>query len=641
MSEHAGQAGQQRRKESAYGRRRPRHPLPADTLAPEMSLAPGGNGAHTGAHPHSQPDQPRHGPVEAPIASGAPSQQSSELTAQQTCVQRLRAFGETVAQIGDGLGLTAERLAAGESPDRLELTATLAIDDLLDRSDTLLGQVDNWFTTLGDDLALDLELTGLDPDAASVTAALRAGRSIRAALAAFVSEAHTIAETQGPDVGVDLRLTIGKTLALAETRALSASRPEWLGQPEALALTTCAVFYHVAAWNRLIALGTIPLWERRGLARIDGRAFVVVCDAPGYLAGVALEVIGADDAQPMAQAIPWLTISRAAWRRFVERDMQMRRLRAEEGNWAGAPHALTSERLHAHLRRPGLETTAQRLATMQAGLAAAYLANSVEGTFDSEALTLRFAGARPAICKLPLRLGADTDMSALSEGALAHLAAWAYRDGVPDKLAIARECLGAELSAGAQVTLAQLEQVAPQALEAAKANFTLYIRHNTAQYFTLRAAAQDAVATYSETVRKAVSDLTGDVVDNTYRTLGLLVAAVIADLLEPSVSLVLLRIALVISVAYIALLIGVVLRARWDRFTLEKAALRERLDNMPELTATERGRLLQPTEQADAHFRRYFRQSVMVYSALGALGALAFILLWTPLASGLIGAAHK
>ncbi|HLY30571.1 MAG TPA: hypothetical protein VKQ36_06060, partial [Ktedonobacterales bacterium] len=622
MSERADQP---RRKADSSRQQNPHHSSMADPIAPDALSGMPDDGRHTsaaqqtasasaqraspqgaairspnkGSSPHRPPATPTHD-AQAPVWHGASEQDS---------MRRLRTLSATVAQIGDELTLTTDRLAANESLDRLELTTTLNIDDLLAREETLLAQVNGWFATLGSDLALDLALTGLEPDALPVNAALRIERSPQAALQGFLASARAVAETQGADVGASVRLTVGKTQTLLAAQALCASRPEWLGQPEAQELTTLAVWYHAAAWNRLITLGTLPLWERRGLARADDRTLVVVGDAPGYLAGLALEVVGLADSREETTAIPWLPVTRAAWRRFVERDAQMRQLRGEEGSWASAPTVVTPERLRVTLRQPGLEVTAERLATLQAGLAAAYLANNVEGALEGSSaheVTLRFAGARPAVCRLPLRPDSaeDTDATAYQEGALARLTAWAYRDGTPDKLAIARECLSGELAAGAQVSLAQLERVAPQALEAAKANFTLYIRQNTAQYFSLRAAAQDAVASYSEATRKAVSDLTGDVVDTTYRTLGLLVAAVIADLLQPAVSLALIRIALAIYLLYVALLIGVVLRARWDRFTLEASALRARLDAMPELTEAERTRLRQPAGLADLHFRR-------------------------------------
>ncbi len=83
------------------------------------------------------------------------------------------------------------------------------------------------------------------------------------------------------------------------------------------------------------------------------------------------------------------------------------------------------------------------------------------------------------------------------------------------------------------MTLAQIAQGAGPALEAAKANLTLYVRRNIEQYFHLRETAQEAVAVYSDGVRKAVSGLTGTIVDDAYRIVGVLAAAVIAGIVQP------------------------------------------------------------------------------------------------------------
>jgi hypothetical protein len=200
---------------------------------------------------------------------------------------------------------------------------------------------------------------------------------------------------------------------------------------------------------------------------------------------------------------------------------------------------------------------------------------------------------------------------------------------------IARECLARELKSGAMVSLAEVAQAARPALEAAKANLTLYVRRNIEQYFQLREAAQEAVATYSDGVRRAVSDLTGNIIDDAYRIVGVLAAAVIAGVVQPDLTLFALRVATALFSLYIAFVLEVVLRARWERFALEKQALRARLDAMPELTEGERQQIQQPSVESDDYFARYYRWSLWIYVALGVLAALAFVLLWTPLASAL------
>jgi hypothetical protein len=160
------------------------------------------------------------------------------------------------------------------------------------------------------------------------------------------------------------------------------------------------------------------------------------------------------------------------------------------------------------------------------------------------------------------------------------------------------------------------------AFEAAKANFTLFVRGQTDRYFAARQTAQNAVADYAEAVRKAVSDLTSDVVDNVYRTVGVLAAVVIAGLIQPAISPLLALLAAILYSGYIAFVIAFLLRARDDHFALEQKALSTWLAEMTELTTTERQRLREPATASDAYYRRYMARTRGIYLALLAMGCL-------------------
>jgi hypothetical protein len=537
-------------------------------------------------------------------------------------------MGEAVAQMQAVLqaGSDAPEPAA-ESAERLVLGARPTVSVFLESVERERSALVAWFRVLRDDLEVDLRLDGLDPDAEGVTANLRADGQLEARLREFLRRAQVVTATQGDDVVVDVRLTARKTHALVAARELLATRPEYAGTAEALDHTHLAVYYQAAAWNATIALASIPGWEREEWFGSGGRALVALCDASGYLAGLALDVIGAQ----MQAAPDWLAFSRAAWRAFQARQERTRRLREEESSWPTAPTAITFDTLRMQERAPGLSETARRLARLREALAAAYLSSAALAEPDGR-LTLRFAGARPATCALETG-PAGTEIN--PEDGLARLAGWAFHSGASEALIIARECLARELKPGASLQLAEVAQAAGSALAAAKANLTLYVRRNIEQYFRLREAAQEAVASYSDGVRKAVGDLTGTIVDDAYRIVGVLAAAVIAGVVQPSLTLLALRVATALFTLYIGFVLGVVLRARWERFALEKQALRERLDAMPELTEGERAQIQQPSVESDSYFTRYYRRSWWIYLALGALAALAFVLLCTPLAGAL------
>lgn len=541
---------------------------------------------------------------------------------------KLRCLAHAVAQLGDACGCTGEQLARVESRDALEFTARLGVEHL---SGPAFAPLDDWFALLGDDLALDLSLAGLDPDEAPVAAQVRADPDPLGALAGFRERAERIAATQGDDVVVDLRVAVGKRRALAAAATIQATRADVLAT-DALgkdAPTRVVVYYQAAAWSAALSLRLLAKWEQQGILPPDGRVLVVLCDAAGQLAGLTLDIFGAGSPDGPA----WPSVSRAAWRRYQERTRAARRLRDEEGGGHEPPLALISEQLRLAPLASGLESVATRLGTVRAELAAVELASSVQGALAS-GLALRFAGPRPASCLLPTEPPQHLAQERTG-GGLVRLAAWAYRDASSEKLAIARECLARELPAGGEVSLGDLDRAALVALEASKANFVLYLRRNVEHYFKARQAAQDAVATYAETVRKAVADLSGEMVDTLYRTVGVLAGVLLAGLLQPAASLGVLRLATALYAVYIAFVLGVPLRARYDRFRLEHAALGERLATMSELTETERARLRKPAVEAEAFFRHYFAVVAAIYAALGLVALLLFILLWTPLAPSL------
>jgi hypothetical protein len=539
---------------------------------------------------------------------------------------RLRCLGHTVAQVGAACGLAPDQLERAEARESLEFTGRLPVEQL---SAPAFAPLEDWCALLGDDLTLQLSVVGLDPQEPPIAAVVQADPDPRAAFDQFRERAQRVAMTQGDDVSIDLRVSVSKRRARAAAATIVGSRPEYLGSSEMAAATRLVVYYQTGAWNAALSLRGLVAWETQDLLPLDGRLTVVLCDGAGYLAGLALDVIGAG-----SRDVPeWLSVSRAAWRQFLDRARATRRLRDEEGSWPSAPRTLTPEYLHVAPRASGLEAVSAGLAVVRAELAAAYLASAVQGDLD-DGLALRFAGPRPSSCLL-LADPPDRAPVSLASGVIARLAAWAYRDASSEKLSIARECLARELPAGMEVSLAQVDQAAVPALEASKANLVLYLRRNVEQYFKVRQAAQDAVASYGETVRKAVGDLTGDVVDNLYRTIGVLAGVLVAGLVQPAASLGVLRLASVLYAVYIGFVLGVPLRARHDRFHLEQAALSARLGAMSELTEAERARLSAPARSAEAHFRHYFAVAAGIYGALGLVSLLLFILLWTPLASSL------
>ncbi|WIG58095.1 MAG: hypothetical protein OJF49_000840 [Ktedonobacterales bacterium] len=592
----------------------------------------------------------------------------------------LRAYSATVTEIGAACGLDAERMASLEAIDRLEAQASIPLDQLAALPpDT----VERWFALCGADLELDLQLTGLGLEDEQEIVPLRADAAPSATFARFVADAQATAANQGSDLRVNIRVALAKTRAIAAARALLATRPGHLGTPDALAATTVAVYFQSSALYPILTITALDFWEQQGLARPGGRAVIVLCDASGYLASPALEVIGAQTDAP-----DWLEISHDGWRQFQERADEIRHLRDAESIWTIPACSLTPEHLALTSRAPGLDATARPLAAMRESLAAMYLATSVQRASD-DTLLLRFAGTPIRTLTLPhdatisgengensppssghipsftptqppksaesaTAPAATSATSATSatagrfsvppshhgEGAegevLSALAAWAYASAAPDRLYIARDCLAREFPAGTRIAFAEVERAARRALPAAHATFRLYLKHQTDQYFTARQQALDAVASYVASVGKAIADLTSDLVDNVYRGILLALGVMVAALLQPAQSLAVQRLAFALYALYFLVFIQLfVLRSRHEQFDAQEHELTQRLATLHELTAEERAAMrAQPIPEA-ARFHRYFTWSRRIYLVLGIAAAAYCLLLLTPLASHL------
>lgn len=558
----------------------------------------------------------------------------------RTARQSLMAMGDAVRRFAALLDLSAASLAAHEASERLEVSTRLPVERLSQVDGVALEAC---FALFGDDLRLDFALDGLgglDPDMPLPTAPTRvtlcAGEDVAALLATFTrAAAEASAAGALPAEGsVEVRLALGKARAVAAVRALLAVR----GSPEVGAPAPAVVVYYQAeAWQRMLTLAALPLWMAGDALGAERPTLVVLCGAAGLLEGAALTIWGARSPDDVAPALPtW-----AMWRRFVRRAEQARALRRGESVVMDDLGSITTAHLCLVERASGLAATVRALACMRAEVAAVALASVVTGTC-AEGLCLRFGGTHPATCVVAARGREDGDAAQGEEAsvwvALGRLAEWAYGgagDGDSERLLVARECLARELPGGEAVALATVAQAAERALAAARANMAILRRGRTEQYFRLRQAAQDAVAQYAESVRVAGGALASDVVDNVYRTVGLLVAVVIGALLQPASSLVVVRLAALLYTGYVAFVLLFYVRSRADRHVLDRASFERRVSVMSELSATERAALTLPAREAERYFARYLRRTRIIYRTLLVAGALVAMLLFTPLSQSL------
>ena len=534
--------------------------------------------------------------------------------------QALRECGDTLAEIAAALEVGTSRLGQMESVEQVEILGVIPVETFLT---WVPQQISSWFTVLDTDLKLTIKLDGLDAESPAPEVVLLAGQQPGEAFAQFVEHVQAVLDAQGNELRVSVRASIRKIRARERVATLLSLRPDHLGTPEMLAQTKPLVFYSSTAWHRLLSPRAIWSWETEGIIADERRLFVVLCDAVGYAGGIALEVLGAE----VPDEVRWLSLTRASWRQFLARSQKIRLLHNEESYWDTAPKILTPEYFRVEERSPGLEMTQALLASARAALSAAFMANTVFGNMDQD-LTLRFGGGRPCTCILSASSYSATSPLAQQQESVSGLARWAYAQPSADRLLIARESLAGELPPGGQVTLQEVDTAGAGALDAARANLAIYLRQNAKQYFQLRQQAVDAVHAYANSVRKSIADLTADLVSNLFKTGGLFVGILIANLINPASTVGVQRLAAVAYVIYLGFILFYVMPAHWHRYQREAASVDQELGVISELSDDERGKIREIATADDDDFRSYYWRTVIGYAVMCLFGIVFIFATW-------------
>lgn len=187
----------------------------------------------------------------------------------------------------------------------------------------------------------------------------------------------------------------------------------------------------------------------------------------------------------------------------------------------GEAEARRSERLHREL-----ETSKVLLATICLGSRIRTVDPPADGTQYYELLFTRTAHHRDLALS----------RSAVAEHRQSHADVWslyrfAYEGRTRDKLEIVRRTLD-HWSRDA----ASLFEHAGQALGAAVENHSRYLLQHVAEYFETKRQMQDYVQSVLLEMETTTLSLTREVTENAYKTVGIIVAAALAGLLEPEIS---------------------------------------------------------------------------------------------------------
>jgi hypothetical protein len=285
--------------------------------------------------------------------------------------------------------------------------------------------------------------------------------------------------------------------------------------------------------------------------------------------------------------------------------------RNEESNWEIVTSKVTP--YHLYIERTGFERNdmLETIARFRDRLAVAYLADHVK--VDDGRLTCQFRGHKRVWIPLP----------PLNEGDAAipiyKLFTWAYENTSSDKLEIMRQIISLQLEHNTTDNYTILRERAADMLGAAKSNFQIYLRRSVEMYFDKRLKVSEFIQKFSEETGASVSALTSELINNLYKTVGLILAVIIAALVDPKQTPPVVYWTSLLYLIYIGFIFSYLLPAAYFRFSNKVQEYRHGIVELHDVLSNEEILRLQGNSFRRARwlFLIYFTVTNILYALLG------------------------
>ena len=226
-----------------------------------------------------------------------------------------------------------------------------------------------------------------------------------------------------------------------------------------------------------------------------------------------------------------------------------------------------------------------------------------------------FAGQKRLKVFVPRQGCADGDAAALFA-----LFRWAYENSKSDKLNLTRQVISASLAGDPAHNLAHLLAISGDVQTAARNNYRYYLRQDVGEYFEKRQKVIQFLQDFAKETNEAIAAITSDLVGNLYKTIGIIVADMLAILVNPSYTPVVIYWTALLYLAYIGITLAYALSFVYLRFYHSNKSLSANLAEFPNLlTGDELKEIRKKQYRLPANmFRGYFIASSLLYAALGA-----------------------
>ncbi len=351
---------------------------------------------------------------------------------------------------------------------------------------------------------------------------------------------------------------------------------------------------------------------------------ILIADAPGRLRGRYLGILGSDFLDQFQDFL----VGKGRWPGLgeVEALRTTWRLMARYCNWAERPSKLTPDFLRTGIGGAGgLRDHRRELIRIQNQLAMAFLANRTDRD-ESGNLQAHFEWQGT--------IAVQMNDQRLNLGPY-RLFRWAYHPPgtAQTRLSIVRrvlrDCLPRERG-----QLTDLVRMGSKPLRECRVQERLLIDANLLQSFRERQEVAALVRKHMAEVGEGIRSLARELVDHTYRTVGLVVATVVAAMLKPEQANLLLVSGFCVSALYLLFVrifyVGAVKRdygAKEKNFRGEKRRIEAS-------GVVEIGELFRPVEEKRSEFRRRFLWVSVIYLALVLICGAAAVLTWLTATEG-------
>jgi hypothetical protein len=415
--------------------------------------------------------------------------------------------------LGNALGVPAAALREGETAQRFELDREIPTSSLTALS---LQPIRDALRHWGD--ALKLRFTsefGVRPFAVE---------SSRIDERAFTDFVDDLRATTGVET-IRIRLSIDKTLFLRQLI------------PD-VTQTTVVVYIFLSNLVRALA-GRFMELEEIFFPHMGWRCLCILLENEVDYTGPYFSIVGPTGYEIEAK--------KRISSRIGQRMVNVGEARRDQVSWIDFETGLTPYHFMLRAAGPAIPELGASITRVFYALAVIYLADSVRAQSDGFVAT--FSGLARAQVQIPLQAEVDPK----NPDVLGRLFIWAYSGQVPDKLPFVRSVTASYLTEDKAKNYLVLGESAPRIWETTRANYASFIREFVTRHFETLREVDDYVRQTSRQVADQISELSRTLVTTMLATVGIIVGAFAAYILNKEATPKLLSIGLKIYGGYVLL----------------------------------------------------------------------------------------